>query len=326
MDLPPLRAESVLMLLLRGANSVDGGVIVTIAVCYVSPEGIVLGADSTTSVMMSGGGFQFLNHNQKIFEVGTRSTYGILTWGLASLDKLSHRTQIALLADGLAANPPGDLGGVCERWIDLFWKNYQGVLDTTIEELQRLRDKSAFDPTNPGAVNARSLDEEQNYQQMKLGLVVGFCIGGYHPANREPSAYEIIFDPLAGKPLAKRIDIGDTRCWGAPKVFNRIVRGVDPEIRNAVLTSGKWMGNEADLDAILINHELYMPSLPVRDAVDFVHSCISSTIKTLKFSHLSPTCGGPIELAVITSDREFRWVRHKEWDVALREGAVLWKI
>jgi hypothetical protein len=29
------------------------------------------------------------------------------------------------------------------------------------------------------------------------------------------------------------------------------------------------------------------------------------------------TCGGPIEVAVITSDREFRWVRHKGWDVAI---------
>jgi len=63
----------------------------------------------------------------------------------------------------------------------------------------------------------------------------------------------------------------------------------------------------------------------MRDAIDFVHSCISSTIKTLKFSHLSQTCGGPIEIAVITTDRDFRWVRHKEWDAAIKEGYASWK-
>jgi hypothetical protein len=33
-------------------------------------------------------------------------------------------------------------------------------------------------------------------------------------------------------------------------------------------------------------------------------------------------CGGPIEIAVISSDRKFRWVRHKEWDAAIAEGAM----
>jgi hypothetical protein len=60
--------------------------------------------------------------------------------------------------------------------------------------------------------------------------------------------------------------------------------------------------------------------LPIRDAVDFVHACIYSTIKALKFSNFSQICGGPIEIATITTDRQFRWVRHKPWDAALTEG------
>jgi hypothetical protein len=35
---------------------------------------------------------------------------------------------------------------------------------------------------------------------------------------------------------------------------------------------------------------------------------------------LGANCGGPIEIAVITTDRRFRWVRHKDWDVAIAEG------
>jgi hypothetical protein len=61
--------------------------------------------------------------------------------------------------------------------------------------------------------------------------------------------------------------------------------------------------------------------LPIREAIDFVHACVSSTIKAMKFStSLAQICGGPIEIAVITTDRRFRWVRHKDWDVAIAEG------
>ena len=37
----------------------------------------------------------------------------------------------------------------------------------------------------------------------------------------------------------------------------------------------------------------------------------------MKFSHYLPVCGGPIEIAVISTDRNFRWVRHKRFDDAL---------
>jgi hypothetical protein len=30
-----------------------------------------------------------------------------------------------------------------------------------------------------------------------------------------------------------------------------------------------------------------------------------------------PYCGGPIEIAVISTDRRFRWVRHKNFGAAL---------
>jgi len=34
-------------------------------------------------------------------------------------------------------------------------------------------------------------------------------------------------------------------------------------------------------------------------------------MEAMKSAHLAPVCGGPIEIAVITTDRPFRWVRHK---------------
>ncbi len=171
----------------------------------------------------------------------------------------------------------------------------------------------------------RTTEEERDYQQLRMGLVVGFCLAGYHKADRVPFAYEIIFDPLRDKPSPVSIAIGDTRCWGAPKIFNRLILGIDLDIRESVLASPKWTGTREELNALVTPHQLYNPTLPIRDAIGFVHACIHSTIKALKFSHLSQTCGGPIELAAITTDRPFRWVRHKDWDVAINEGQNLWQ-
>jgi hypothetical protein len=100
----------------------------------------------------------------------------------------------------------------------------------------------------------------------------------------------------------------------------RLLNGCDEQLKRAIIDSGQWKGSRTDLDALVMKHALMHPILPIRDAIDFTHACISSTIKAFKFSGLSPICGGPIEIAVITTDRQFRWVRHKPWDAAIIEG------
>ena len=108
---------------------------------------------------------------------------------------------------------------------------------------------------------------------------------------------------------------------GAPNMIKRLIFGCDDGLRASILSSGKWTGTEADLNALIEQCALSHPgTLPIRDAIDFTHACMMSTIKALKFSNLSQICGGPIEIAVITTDRRFRWVRRKPWDTAIQEG------
>ena len=108
--------------------------------------------------------------------------------------------------------------------------------------------------------------------------------------------------------------------WGAPNMIIRLLKGCDWGLRQSILKSGFWRATEQDLDSLIGNHTLGHGILPIRDAIDFTHACINSTIKALKLSNLSQICGGPIEIAVITADRRFRWVRHKPWDAAIFEG------
>ncbi len=100
-------------------------------------------------------------------------------------------------------------------------------------------------------------------------------------------------------------------------MIQRLIFGCDEQLKNSIVNSGKWNGTAGELEALVSRHALDHPLVPIRDAIDFVHSCVSSTIKAFKFSNLAPICGGPIEIGLITTDRRFRWVQHKLWDVAI---------
>jgi hypothetical protein len=82
---------------------------------------------------------------------------------------------------------------------------------------------------------------------------------------------------------------------------------------------GAWLARRyAELAQVLLSQSLGQPyDLPLREAIDWVHASIYTTIKAMKFSHWKPYCGGPIEVAAISTDRRFRWVRHKNFGAAL---------
>ena len=85
-----------------------------------------------------------------------------------------------------------------------------------------------------------------------------------------------------------------------------------------ILKSDHWTGSSDDLFALLDQGALGQPyDLPLREALDWIYASIYTTIKAMKFSHLAPVCGGPIEIAVVSSDRPFRWVRHKRLGEAI---------
>jgi hypothetical protein len=287
---------------------------VTIAVCYVSPEGVVLGADSTTTY-----GTHHFNNSQKLFEVGEDSTLAMVTWGLGGLHINSHRTLIALFDDDLKNKPAKSVSEVADRWAAFFYAAYNDPnmpLAPFIQQCRALHAKAAFDPANPTDPAARTQQEEGWLREWQLNLVVGFCVAGYLMPDRAPMAFEIVFDPINGVPTPTQRPHGYW-FWGAPNMIQRLIFACDEQLKQSILSSGHWNGTPEDLEALVSQHALAHPLVPIRDAIDFVHSCVSSTIKAFKFSNLAPICGGPIEIGLITTDRRFRWVQHKPWNVAI---------
>jgi len=281
----------------------------TIAACYLSNEGVVFGADSTTTTAIEGDEHHF-NYGQKVFEVGEGQSLAISTWGLGALPDVSYRTLVARFADQLAAAPSVSVLDAASRWSNLFWSEYSAQLAVA---LQRFRELTA--KTN------RTADENQELAQLSHNTIVGLCIGGHLKKDRTPEAFELVFSfDQAVPPSPKPLLPGVASFQGWPVMINRLIWGIDAEVYTAILNSGKWAGSEDELVEVALSKRFIQPNiLPLREAIDFIHSAIYTTIKAMKFSQFRPYCGGPIEIGVISSDRKFRWVTHKEFDIAPQE-------
>jgi hypothetical protein len=278
----------------------------TIAACYLSSEGVVVGADSTST--FPGLPDQHYNHAQKIFEVGENSTLCIAAWGMGGFGIKSYRTMIAELGDDLQRNPPAGVADVAQRWKNQFWHAYQSEL---APQLARNYDLVRM--------SHRTFAEEQELFRLSQ-LSGGFCIAGRTANDRTPRAFEIVYRPLMQETerVPQPIAIGYPRFWGVPNLMLRLLYGFENDAFRAIMGSGKWTGTDAELFELLRPFFLVAPGLlPIRDAIDWIHSSIFITIKGMKFSHRAPVCGGPIEIATITSDRNFRWVSHKGLDEAI---------
>lgn len=291
----------------------------TVAVCMVVPEGVVLGADSTVSITPGHGEFHYFNNNQKLFEIGEGSALGLLTWGLASFHDLSYRTLIARLADDLQTNPQKSVKEVSERWVKLAYEAYTRIFENEIEEYRVLERLDAFGMTKPNSKNtARTEEQEKRLHDLSTTYVAGFCIAGHCLHDRVTSAFKLEFDLGLRTPPAP-VQVPSLEYWGVGSTFiARLLNGFDPRLKKGI--SENWSDTQELLDITLFQTKLSYPlSVPIRDAIDFVNFCIHTTIKAFKFSNHNQFCGGPIELAVISSDRKFRWVRHKSLDAAIIE-------
>ncbi len=289
----------------------------TIAACYPSSEGVVFGADSTSTLFVASqgpnasGSEHHFNYAQKIFEIGQANTLGITMWGLGNLETLSYRTLIAQFADSLNHQPAQSMPDLANRWNDFFWSAYSTEMAPTLQRTQQLLGQPNRTPT-----------EQLELDFMLQTFSGGFCLGGHLLHDRTPQAFETVYGPdrTAAAPVQPLMS-GTPRFWGVPNLIERLLYGIDTGVADAILSSGKWQGSMNELFAVIQPFFLGQPQhLPIREAIDWIHSSIHTTIKAMKFSHLPPVCGGAVEIAVITTDRSFRWVRHKRLDSAIGQG------
>lgn len=269
----------------------------TIAAAYLTTEGVVLGADSTSTVTdPEGNPIQLLNHAQKVFEIGADSRSAMCMYGAGDVCGTSHRTIAAILGDKIAATPD---------------MNTEGIAN----ELAQLVGKTIADSGRP------------------FGGVLGYFLGGCDPVAHVPKLFSVEFKVKAPGQLEANVterSLGPI-FGGAFNYFSRVFHGIDPNLQRELAI--ELVKELPDVDSAKVRKAFegsisstlpkYGASgwtdLPIREAIDFVHTYLHITIKVEKFRAQTQACGGPIEIAFVTSDRKLRWSRHKQFDSAIVE-------
>lgn len=270
----------------------------TIAVSGNFTEGVVLGADSAASYQQMsacakpGCGHEMpiisnvFNGAQKIYHIGRdplSEPYAGMIYGASQYAGQSWRNVFAQASDGISAHK------------------------TASEAL--------------GQIKVFLKDLEPDESKRPVGGIF-FC--GYGKNDAHVHSYKLDMHTLAIEEFVPGVVAWD----GVTHVVQQLVNGINWQTGQEL--NVMFGAQEIDLtDAAGATHKRKVvevigellkgtsarcnldTSMPIRDAIDYVHFLVYSTVKHYKFAHLEPVCGGEVEVAVITRDRGFRRIKTK---------------
>ena len=161
-------------------------------------------------------------------------------------------------------------------------------------------------------------DEWGQITALLSGYSGGYCLGGRASENEQGQAWQILWSPTQRTSDIVGLKPEEVAFWGVPQIMQRLIFGFDQDVLAKILASGHWNADPSVLYDLIAEQQLIQPSLlPIREAIDWIHTVIHTTIRGTKFAKWPHFCGGPVEIAVITNDRPFRWVKHKEMSAAI---------
>lgn len=270
----------------------------------------MLGADSASTVIGPRGATH-MDYAQKLFEVGkSPSCIGLAMWGLGSAGKDSHRTIAARLGAAHSATPYTSLQDMAVALGAMVW---EGVTTHFVGEINFVR-------TVESQGDAAAQEDRKRANDLRQSLSGGYCLAGRVADYGPCSAFEVLWNIDRVTPTL--LNENTPHFWGVPHIAQRLLYGVDIDGLMRINNSGKWSGSIDELVAASSENAIDLSDLPIREAIDWIHLVIQLTIRGTKFARLPHWCGGPIEIGAITTDRPFRWVRHKRLDAAIAYGEV----
>lgn len=270
----------------------------TIAICVKVHNGVVLAADSASTLHGPQGVLNVYTTARKIFNLYKGLPIGLTTWGIGGIGHAS----ISVLAKDLRKRFMGD--GPLHKEYQLDDKNY------TMGQVADLTRKFFFEENY--------LNEFKDTPEGDKPFI-GFKLAGYSAGEGLPEVWQIIIDKGNCPPpqlIRPKEEIGIN--WsGEPEAITRLIKGYSPRLAD-VLRDDLGVPFEQIAPAMqIIDSKLEAPLLyapmPIQDAIDLAIYLVEVSIMFSRFMPGAPTVAGPIDVASITKHEGFKWVRRKFW-------------
>lgn len=268
----------------------------TVAVFVKVFDGLVLAADSATTLGLQGGGAQVYNGANKIFHLHRDLPVGCVTWGLGQIGDASIST--------LAKDLRGRLMGR-----DMLWEEWQLDPDTyTVEGIANRVVEMFFDDlyvTQYGGAPAVP------------GATLGLLIAGYSAHARQPEVWKILLSDPAARPqliLEAGPDVSGWSSYAQPEATQRLFNGFDDELAmglQAVLPPTEWPKALAVLQDRA--RQPAIPPMPFADAIGLARFMVDVTVGYSRYLLGPDTVGGKVEVAGINRHEGFKWIQRKHY-------------
>lgn len=308
----------------------------SLAINTVTPEGIVLAADSRQSFRNQKGVARIGSDNaSKLFQLNNR--IGIAITGLAFLSEDGTLKNISKFIDEFKTETDGvddlELEQVAVKLHSLFSKKYNWQ-----EQLEKLPAQIEANLKSQGCevieikkenylVKFRFKDRQGKEQNGVGGIdTITILVSGYDKDGSHLTFICSVPGEIQEKRSSKKKGNEYGASWiGQIDVVSRIVLGFDGRIGNTKFMNEaiqKFGSEEISTQLRDLEYSIQWGTMTLQDAVDFCTLIIQTTAAIQRFSDGilaepgdMPGVGGPIDVAIITPREGFKWIKQKQLGV-----------
>ena len=262
----------------------------TLVIALKVGDGVVLGADSASTIVAGSAYHNSYFNAEKLFNVRKGIPVGALTYGLGGLAGRS----VSSLAKDLRSRLSDESNA--EWYLDP--ANYSVELITN--QYRKFFYEELFLP--------------QFAADLSNAPAMGFIVAGFSSGAKSGEIWEV--DVVGGQCRPPHCAAPASMAWGAQwqgeiEALQRLVRGWSLQTARKLAAAGMATDEVmALLDAI---QPLVHETMPIQDAIDLVHYLVDVTCGFTRFSPGAATVAQPIDSAAITPHEGFRWVRRKHY-------------
>lgn len=305
----------------------------TIAIMLKVGDGLVLGADSASTLVADEGDVYNVYFNaEKVFNLVRGWPIGVVTYGLGGLGGRSVASLAKDLRERLTSSDDAwHLSETSYTMEDVA----NGVKRFFYDELYRKEfpqddagtEDSATAPVVQNTATAPPIsDEEQGAAESDAPVAaapkpkfeqMGFLIGGFSANARQPEVWQVearkdgkCYGPTL---LGGEEDSGMVWGKGQPEAVYRLLRGYSPRILWGMVKAGMTVEEARKFLEAAGAEPLVHPAMPIQDAIDLVQYLVDVTCGFVRFTPGAPTVAPPVDLAAITRYESFRWVKRKHY-------------
>jgi len=297
-----------------------------------TPEGMVMAADSRQSYRNKKGMARIGSDNaSKLFQLNER--IGVLVTGLAFLPENGVMKGVIKYIEQYKRDTALEkmkIHDVAEGLYDLFDVKYdwQKRLDDSVEKINNDLLRQSFEvleiKQEKNLVKFQYKDKNNTVRNGIAGIeIISLMVAGF---NRDGS-HEVYVCRIPGEIEKKRDSKEKGREYGASwigqtDVVSRIILGFDWRINNFkfIQEARKDNGPEAIKKQLRgLQYAIQWGIMTLQDAIDFCTLMIRTTSAMQRFSDGimanpgdMPGVGGPADVAIITADEGFKWIKKKQ--------------